>query len=138
MINPSSADEPPSDSATERIAPPEGKSAAEVHAALEAGAERLLPSGRVRIPFVPLPPDPPLQFSLRDLLTVVTIVSVEFGGLHWLKPKESAGLAGLAALVWLICLTLLKLDSPLARLIWWALLIVYLMAAALTFVPPTI
>ena len=109
-------------------------SAAEIHAATEAAAFRKRQAER-EAQRLAARCDPAIQFSLRDLFAVVTLMSIELAGLHWLSAKHFAGLAGLAALVWLICLTQLRFPSPLGQMIWWTLFAVYLLSMVFTLVP---
>jgi len=128
--NPAQSGDTPEES-TPPLAPPETKSLAEIHAALEP------PGGKQPANDGGSPADDaPSQFSLRELLAIVTIVSLELAGLrwlYWLKPKHAAGLVGFVAVGWLVVMTLIRLPPRLANIIWWSLVILYLLVLAVTF-----
>ncbi len=112
----------------ERIAPPEGKSADEIHAANEAVqiAARLTEEIEKQRPV-----EPASQFSLRDLFLLTTIVAVEFAGLRWFGSRGLAAIIGLAAVAWLAIIAIYQLRSPVGKLVYWSLLIGYFLALAM-------
>jgi hypothetical protein len=118
----------------ERIAPPNGKSAGEIHAADEAAdraardAESSQRGGWAE--------DRP-QFSLRDLFVLTTIVAIELAGLRWFGARGLAAIAGMAAVGWLIFVTVYH-ATPLFRLVWWSLLVAYLLALLTALVEPAL
>jgi hypothetical protein len=99
------------------------------------------PAERQRKPFLPLPeaPDPIIalpgaeesQFSLRDMMILVTFASVLFAGMAQLPKSVFAGAAGLTTLVMLGVFSLVPPRHPLMRYGWWLLFATYLLAAML-------
>jgi hypothetical protein len=128
-----SVDEACDDALSERIALPEGKSFAQIRAEFEA---MTLPATR------PTPDEIAVaaaaaeatRFSLGEMLAVMTIVSVAMAGVRWLPPPVYAGIVGFAMFGWLIAMSLLNVESRLAKLIWWSLLTVYLLTLILSLV----
>jgi len=123
--NSSSVDQASAANDAEPIAPPEGKSAGEIHAANEAAdraarlAEQIADSSHR---------DSPTQFSLRDLFVLTTIVAVELAGLRWFGSRGLAAVIGFAAVVWLFIIAVYQLKSPFGRLLFWSLVIGYILA----------
>lgn len=113
-----------------QLAPPEGKSLAEVNAAFEPRRDKPANDGGGPAG------ESPSQFSLRELLLMVTIISLELAGLrwlYWLRPKQAAGLVGFVAVAWLVNMTLFRIPPRLANIILWSLVILYLLVLAVTF-----
>jgi Flp pilus assembly protein TadB len=120
------------DGSSQRIAPAEGKSAAEIRAEIAASelpAADLADKWRVAYESAQDPP----RFSLGEMLAVVTIVSLAMAGVHWLPPPVFAGIVGFAMFGWLIWLSLWNIEARAAKLIWWSLLVVYLLALVISF-----
>jgi hypothetical protein len=125
----SSIDGPPDEDLSERIAPPVGKSAAEIRAEIAAESLR---EGEFFTPGESA--TEASRFSLGEMLTAVTIISLGMAGVRWLPPTIYAGIVGFAMFGWLIALSLSNTQSRLARLIWWSLLAVYLLSLVIGFV----
>ncbi len=118
------------DDAPAKLAPPETKSLAEINAELAPPGQAKLEPGDVPVG------ERSSQFSLRELLAIVTIVSLELAALrwlYWLEPKQAAGLVGCVTVAWLIIMTLFRLPPRLANVVWWSLVILYLLVLAVTF-----
>jgi hypothetical protein len=76
------------------------------------------------------PPNWERRFSLKQLLWLMTILAVVLGIMRWFSPPAAAGLAGLVVLIGLAGMSLS--DPPIiVWLAWWALLAIYLGAAAI-------
>jgi hypothetical protein len=128
-----SVDGPYDDALSERIAPPEGMSAAEIRAAIawsELPAADLADERRGAFESA----KEATRFSLGEMLAVVTIVSLGMAGVHWLPPPVFAGIVGFAMFGWLIWLSLWSIEARAANLIWWSLLVLYLLSLVISFV----
>jgi hypothetical protein len=128
-----SVDGPDDDAMAQRIAPPEGKSAAEIRAEIAASelpAVELAEKWRAAFEST----TEPTRFSLGEMLAVVTIVSLAMAGVRWLPPPLFAGIVGFAMFGWLIWLSLWSIEARVAKLIWWSLLVAYLLALVISFV----
>jgi hypothetical protein len=121
------------DAQSERIAPPEGKSFAEIRAGIEATV--MPPAGSACERQVGIASSAEAtRFSLGEMLAVVTIVSIGMAGVRWLPPPVYAGIVGFVMFGLLIALSLWNVEARLAKLIWWSLLMVYLLSLILSFV----
>jgi hypothetical protein len=69
------------------------------------------------------------QFSLTELLLVVTFGAIGLAGAQWLPPGWFAGGAGILALVTILLLTIAAPESRALRLAWWSLTALYVLAA---------
>src|SRR5262249_51562669 len=74
------------------------------------------------------------QFSLGEMLAFVTIISLAMAGVRWLSAPLFAGIVGFAMFGWLVWLSLWNIEARVAKLIWWSLLVVYLLALVISFV----
>ena len=128
-----SIDGPSNDALSERIAPPEGKSYAEIRAEIEATVMPPAGSACERQAGIASAAAEATRFSLGEMLAVVTIASVGMAGVRWLPPPLYAGIVGFAMFGWLIGLSLWNVEARLAKLIWWSLLTVYLLSLILSF-----
>ena len=128
-----SIDGPSNDALSERIAPPEGKSYAEIRAEIEATV--MPPAGSAcERQAVIVSSAEAMRFSLGEMLAVVTIVSVGMAGVRWLPPPIYTGIVGFVMFGLLIVLSFWNVEARLAKLIWWSLLTVYLLSLILSFV----
>ena len=104
------------------FAPAEGPSANEVRQKLEASdRERLLAAENEDVE-----PEIERQFSLRQMLVLMTVVSIGLAGTHWLPAKIYSFTCGLAALVGLGLLSLTQPVGNAAYLLWGAVMLVYI------------
>ena len=69
------------------------------------------------------------RFSLRELLFLVTLVAIGLSGMHWLPLRLYAGMSGLAALIGLVILSVLRPSRLVAHLAWWSVLGIYVLSA---------
>jgi hypothetical protein len=83
------------------------------------------------------PPEPPqplpaaeARFSLFALLVLVTCAALVLAVGRLLAPPVFAGMCGAAAFVYLVLLTVLKVQSLTWHVGWWLLLMTYLGSAA--------
>jgi hypothetical protein len=72
-----------------------------------------------------VPEERPGQFSLAELMLLVTLVAMLLGILGLFPPDYAAGLAGLGALASTIVLTFVKSHTTVFRVLWWAMLFIY-------------
>jgi hypothetical protein len=121
------------DTLSERIAPPEGMSAAEIRAAI-AASERPAPhlADERQSAFESV--REATQFSLGEMLAFVTIISLAMAGVRWLSAPLFTGIVGFAMFGWLIWLSLWNVEARGAKLIWWSLLVVYLLALVISII----
>jgi hypothetical protein len=108
-----------------RLAPPPEKSLAAIHAEMQRDVFPR-PDSHRPTPLSESIPPPPSQYSLRDLIILVTMVSVGLAGVKWFTPSTYAGVMGIVSVCWLIMA--FKLDSPWTQLVWWGLFVTYLLA----------
>ena len=65
------------------------------------------------------------QFSVVELLVVVTILAVWLAVLQMMPAKVGALVAGLGTLVCLVAMALGKLQTLPARLVFWGMILIY-------------
>ena len=88
------------------------------------------PAGEEPSPPAPQPESPPegrFQFSLAELLLLVSAVGMILGLLRGFPRPWAAFLAGVGTLLSLAVLSVLKPDRAIVHLGWWAMLLVYLL-----------
>ena len=109
----------------EKLLPPEGISPAE---------RRILTTEPIPLTIEEEPPRPLTQFTMPELLGLMTFLSVGFAVMYYLPPAQVAGVLGLLALVGQGVLTAFPPDNRHIRLGASVLLIMYACAAAVAFV----
>jgi hypothetical protein len=118
------------DSAGYDVAPSEGKSLAQLNQQLQPFDTTVVEDEESAEPAA----EPPLRFSLRDLLVMFTFASIGLAAVRWLPPGYFAGAAGLVAFITLFILGVGQPRSQATRLVFWGVLTVYLFAAIATLV----
>ncbi len=76
-----------------------------------------------------------LTFTLKQLLIVITVLSVWLGVLRWLsalKMSVLTGLTGVAALAALFWLSMQQDQAKIIRVIAWGMLLVYVICSVAT------
>lgn len=70
------------------------------------------------------------RFSLWGLLGLMTVAAVVLGIGAYLPKAVFAGVLGIATLLAMVVLSLLKLPAAILQVGWWMLLVIYLLAIA--------
>ncbi|HEX5445413.1 MAG TPA: hypothetical protein VFW87_16425 [Pirellulales bacterium] len=70
------------------------------------------------------------RFSLWSLLALMTLAAVVLGLGTYLPKAVFAGVLGIATLVAMVLLSLLRLPAAILQIGWWMLLVIYLIAIA--------
>ena len=123
---------PPRDPQEEelQVGPIEAESAAEVYARLEwQEFERRRQAAQHETNVIEMePPDGGFQFSLRQMLIVVTAISVWLGVLRILYAVMPvlSGLLGFAALLMMFWISTREDQPKILRVVWWGMLLAYL------------
>ena len=118
-----------------KVGPIEAESAAEVLARIERRdrEEREEEDVAEHEPIEP-PVDNP-TFTLKQMLIVVTVLSVWLGVLRWLsafKISMLSGVTGVAALVAMFWLSTQEDQPKIVRVIWWGMLLIYITCSVAT------
>lgn len=126
---------PPDPNEELKVGPVEAESAAEVLARLEL-RDRLARSASAEPePATLEPPRDTATFTLRQMLIVITALSVWLGVLRWLsmlKMTVLSGLTGVAALVAMFWISTRENQPKILRVIWWGMLLVYVTCSVAT------
>ena len=114
------------------VGPVEGKTPDEA-------AEELTGLPNSFVPSVALEPEDPaptgLRFSLFELLTAMTFISIALAGATWLPLQPFVGVVGLCTLAMLLYFFLFdRPESRLAKLAWWTLVCTYIIATGVAVV----
>jgi hypothetical protein len=118
-----------------RVGPIEAESAAEVLARLEHRDREL--RDQASEPESVEPPSEKPTFTLRQMLIVVTVLSVWLGVLRWLNALNMSilsGLTGIAALVGMFWISTQEDQPKIVRVIWWGMLLVYVTCSVATLI----
>ena len=113
------------------VAPPTGPSKDEIEGLLVDPA--LIEQARHGFPIEP-PRSQSFQFSMLELLTIVTFAAVGLAGARWLPSGTFAGLAGAFAVLSFVILKVVKPEDSIVRLAWLALTTMYVLAAVATLI----
>jgi len=83
---------------------------------------------RMPEPGIAAPEERPFQFSLAELMLLITLAAVVLGLLRLVSAEWSAGLTGLGVLIYLVALAFWGPRWPILYVAWWAMFVVYLLA----------
>jgi hypothetical protein len=84
----------------------------------------------------PPPPNPPPQFSVRDIMLITVGVSVGLAGGSWMPSRAFAFALGLATVLILLVVSFCPPQTHTGKMAWTALLIAYFSALLAAIVRP--